>query len=59
VETADPEQRLGLTALVAERPVQLRRTLERRQLARVLGCPIRVFVPLLKESRMNDPATSP
>lgn len=31
VEAADPEQRPGLTADVAERPVQLRGTLEQRQ----------------------------
>jgi hypothetical protein len=56
VEAADPEQRLGFTAHVAEPPGQLRRPLEQRQLARILAGPIRVLVPLLKETRVHDPA---
>jgi hypothetical protein len=49
VEYADPEQRLALAADVAEYPVESRRALEKRQLARVLVLPF-------ERSRVHYPA---
>src|SRR6185295_703446 len=57
MEAADPEQRLTLAAHIAELAVQLRRPLEQRQFARVLGQPLLFLVELHKESGVNDPAT--
>jgi hypothetical protein len=57
-EAADPEQRLGLTAYVAEGLIELRRPLEQGQLARIPGWLPRVLVSLRKESPVNDPAAA-
>jgi sporulation protein YlmC with PRC-barrel domain len=58
MEAADPEQRLTLAAHIAELAIQLRRPLEQRQFARVLGQPLLFLVELRKKPGVNDPATS-
>jgi hypothetical protein len=56
VEAADPEQRLGLAAHITELLIELRRSLERRQLVRVLGELLWLRSAVRKESRMQNPA---
>jgi hypothetical protein len=50
MEAADPEQRLTLAAHIAELAIQLRRSLEQRQFARVLGQPLLFLVELRKKT---------
>jgi hypothetical protein len=56
VAAADPEQRFGLTAHVADRLVQMHGLLEQRQLTRIFAGLFRVVVPLLKEAAVNEAA---
>jgi predicted dinucleotide-binding enzyme len=56
VEAADPEQRFALAPLVAERPVQLSRALEERQLREIFACQAGALFALLQKTAVNDPA---